>query len=138
MSDLLIELDFLQNDLSVHWSYEKELKTRVIDAIYDMMEEMNKDEICFSDDKYGEIDYPYCIYDGGNHPEYASTIDGQICRVQRYIKKYQNVGIDAERKAISVDIIDCEDNVEDTRLDLVDMVSLFDSVSEIYSEFIKD
>lgn len=138
MSDLLRELDFIENDLSEHWSNERELKTRVINAIYDMMEEMDKQEIRFSYDENEGTDCPWCTYDGGNHPEYASTINAQVDRVQRFIKKCQHIGLDAERKAICVDIIDCEDNVDDTRLDLVDVVSIFDSVAEIYSEFIKD
>ena len=138
MSDLLTELDFIENDLSEHWSNERQLKKRVINAIYNMMEEMDKQEIRFSYDEYEGIDYPWCTYDGGNHPEYASTVNGQVDRVQRFIKKYQNINPSIERKAICVDIIDCENNVDDTRLDLCDIVSIFDSVAEIYSEFIKD
>ena len=137
-SNLLTELDFIENDLSEHWSNERQLKKRIIDAIYNMMEEMDKNEIRFSNDEYEDVNHPWCTYDGGNHPEYASTINAQVDRIQRFIKKYQHIGLDAERKAICVDIIDCENNVEDTRLDLVDIVSIFDSVAEIYSDFIKD
>lgn len=137
MSDLLIELDFLQNDLSVHWSYEKELKTRVIDAIYDMMEEMGVDKIDFTPND--DYDRPCISYDGGNHPEYNSTICAEVYSVKRYLKEYDFVG--THRKAISVDIIDCTDNYEDTRMNLEDVASVFDIVAEMYSfkkEYFKD
>ena len=103
-------------EINKHWEKESELKQKEVEAIHDMLTAMGGEvEIDFDCD-----DYPCVIYDGGNHSEYASTINGVFSKIRAITER----GF----KMFEVDFDD-EPHYDSSRFNLCDIDSIFDYIS---------
>lgn len=105
------------------WQAESELKKKETEAIHDMLAAMGGEiSVDFDNDEY-----PIVIYDGGNHSEYASTING----IFRKIRPIEERGY----KLFEVDF-DEEPNYSCDRFCLSDIDSIFDYIRNKFSVYL--
>lgn len=116
----------IQNQIDEVISLKAKARTQMKEAIYDMVSEMGGAiDVNWDDDS----DYPILTYDGGNHPEYASTLYSSLSRVDAVLKD----GV----KTFKVDIEDAT-NYAESRMDFSDVVQVFEYVCMRYESWFTD
>ena len=116
----------IQNQIDEVWNIQSKVRTQMKEAIYDMVSEMGGTIYVDWDD---DSDYPILIYDGGNHPEYNSTISSSLERVDSKIVN----GV----KTFEVDIED-ENHYAESRMDFSDVGQVFEYVCMRYESWLTD
>lgn len=105
------------------WQAESELKKKETEAIHDMLVAMGGElSVDFDNDEY-----PTVVYDGGNHVEYASTINGVFSK----IRPIEERGY----KLFEVDFNE-EPNYCCDRFCLSDIDSIFDYIRTKFSAYL--
>lgn len=116
----------IQNQIDEVWNIQSKVRTQMKEAIYDMVSEMGGAiDVDWDDD----CEYPILAYDGGNHPEYASTLYSSLSRVDAALKD----GV----KTFKVDIEDAT-NYDENRMNFSDVVQVFEYVCMRYECWVAD
>ena len=122
-------MDFREvNDkINEHYKQRALLRKEICKAIHDMVEELDG-EFEVRDDEF-EDEYLGICYDGGNHVEYASTMNSSLEHITSAIAKDPFTGEEYETFSA-----DCEDEggVEEYRLMFDDVCAIFDLVFARY------
>ena len=70
----------LSTEIRLHFADERQMRRKVCKAINELCNE-NGGTIDFTDEEVDFDDRPYIAYDGGNHPEYASSLCNEVYSV---------------------------------------------------------
>lgn len=112
-------------EVSAHWQRQSEIKEKECVSIYEMLSAMGGEvEVDFEND-----DYPTVIYDGGNHAEYASTINGIFTKIRAVEKR--------GCKMFEVDFEE-ENHYDSSRFDLGDVDQIFDYIQGKFEDWLDE
>lgn len=113
----------INSKLSKFWLTMGDIKKEICESINEMLNEMGGEiEVDYANDEYP----PVVVYDGGNHPEYASTISAIV----QSVKAVEIRGF----KTFEVNLED-EPEMSYDRFEFGDVVQIFDFVKARYEDF---
>lgn len=112
-------------EITEHWQNDSRLKQKEVEAIHDMLAAMGGEVVVDTEND----DYPTVTYDGGNHAEYASTINGFFTKIRAIeVRGYKLFEVDMESEA----------HYESSRFNLCDVDSIFDYVADKFADYISE
>ena len=126
IEQILTANENINSECIKHWERQSQLRKNMCEAINAMCGAMGGEVLSdFDSDKY-----PPCVtYDGGNHPEYASTISSVVTAVR-------SVEINGV-KTFEVDL-DEEEGYSEDRLNFNDVSEIFDFIEANFGDFLEE